>query len=305
MREMWPWRDWVIAAFNRNLRVDDFITWQLAGDLLPNPTQEQRIATGFNRNHMQSQEGGIVAEEYRTEYVVDRVNTLGRAFLGLSVECARCHDHKYDPVSQREFYRLYGFFNNVNEVGQIPYSGVPSPTAIVTTPEADAKLAALAARITTLEAELDPDRGALRRRLRALARDRRRRGARGRGAAARPHRPLPVRRAASGDRAAQGRSEEAAAAGEAAGRQEAAQADPGARQRRGRQGARPRRRHRSPDEDGARQGRRRRSSSSATASSRPARRSRSSSATSRSRSASGSASIAPARPARCSRDRAA
>jgi hypothetical protein len=156
MREMWPWRDWVIAAFNRNLRVDDFITWQLAGDLLPQPTQEQLIATGFNRNHMQSQEGGIVGEEYRTEYVVDRVNTLGRAFLGLSVECARCHDHKYDPISQREFYRLYGFFNNVNEVGQIPYSGVPSPTAIVTTPEADAKLAALAARIATLEAELDP-----------------------------------------------------------------------------------------------------------------------------------------------------
>jgi hypothetical protein len=156
MREMWPWRDWVIAAFNRNLRVDDFITWQLAGDLLPNPTQEQLIATGFNRNHMQSQEGGIVAEEYRTEYVVDRVNTLGRAFLGLSVECARCHDHKYDPVSQREFYRLYGFFNNVNEVGQIPYSGVPSPTAIVTTPKVDARLAELAARITTLEAELDP-----------------------------------------------------------------------------------------------------------------------------------------------------
>ncbi len=156
MREMWPWRDWVISAFNRNLRVDDFITWQLAGDLLPNPTQEQRIATGFNRNHMQSQEGGIVAEEYRTEYVVDRVNTLGRAVLGLSVECARCHDHKYDPITQREFYRLYAFFNNVNEVGQIPYSGVPSPTAIVTTPEVDAKLAALAARIATLEAELDP-----------------------------------------------------------------------------------------------------------------------------------------------------
>ena len=156
MREMWPWRDWVIGAFNRNLRVDDFITWQLAGDLLPNATQAQRIATGFNRNHMQSQEGGIVAEEYRTEYVVDRVDTLGRAFLGLSVECARCHDHKYDPVSQREFYRLYGFFNNINEVGQIPYSGVPSPTAIVTTPEVDAKLAALAARLAALEKEIDP-----------------------------------------------------------------------------------------------------------------------------------------------------
>jgi hypothetical protein len=156
MREMWPWRDWVISAFNRNLPVDQFITWQLAGDLLPDATNEQRIATGFNRNHMQSQEGGIVAEEYRTEYVVDRVNTLGRAFMGLSVECARCHDHKYDPVTQKEFFRLYAFFNNVNEVGQIPYSGVPSPTAIVTSPEDDAKLAALAARIRELEAEIDP-----------------------------------------------------------------------------------------------------------------------------------------------------
>ena len=77
MRKMWPWRDWVISAFNRNLRVDSFITWQLAGDLLPEPTQEQRLATGFNRNHMQTQEGGVVPEEYRTEYVVDRVNTFG------------------------------------------------------------------------------------------------------------------------------------------------------------------------------------------------------------------------------------
>ena len=155
MREMWPWRDWVISAFNRNLHVDQFITWQLAGDLLPNATGEQRIATGFNRNHMQSQEGGIVPEEYRTEYVVDRVNTLGRAFLGLSVECARCHDHKYDPVTQKEFYRLYSFFNNVNENGQIPYSGVPSPTALVTTPDDDAKIAALGAEIAKLETELD------------------------------------------------------------------------------------------------------------------------------------------------------
>ena len=137
---------------------------------------------------MQSQEGGIVAEEYRTEYVVDRVNTLGRAFLGLSVECARCHDHKYDPISQREFYRLYGFFNNVNEVGQIPYSGVPSPTAIVTTPEVDAKLAALGGADRDARSRARSGRGALRRRLRALARDRRRRGARGGGAAARPDR---------------------------------------------------------------------------------------------------------------------
>jgi hypothetical protein len=143
MRQMWPWRDWVISAFNRNLPYDKFITWQLAGDLLPNATQEQRLATGFNRNHMQSQEGGIVPEEYRTEYVVDRVNTFGRAFLGLSVECARCHDHKYDPIEQKEFYRLFSFFNNVNESGQIPYSGVPSPTVILTDADTDARLATL------------------------------------------------------------------------------------------------------------------------------------------------------------------
>ena len=94
---MWPWRDWVIGAFNRNLPFDQFTTEQLAGDLLPDATVEQQLATGFNRNHMQSQEGGIVPEEYRAEYVVDRVNTLGRVLLGLTIGCARCHDHKYDP----------------------------------------------------------------------------------------------------------------------------------------------------------------------------------------------------------------
>jgi hypothetical protein len=160
MRDMWPWRDWVIAAFNRNLRFDQFITWQLAGDLLEDPTEEQRLATGFNRHHMQSQEGGIVPEEYRTEYVVDRVNTLGRAFLGVSVECARCHDHKYDPVAQKDFYRLYAFFNSVNETGQIPYSGVPSPTVIVTDAAAREKLLAIRERIQSLEAEIDVDRPA-------------------------------------------------------------------------------------------------------------------------------------------------
>jgi len=157
MREMWPWRDWVISAFNRNLPFDQFVTWQLAGDLLPEPTREQRLATGFNRNHMQSQEGGIVPEEYRTEYVADRVDTLGRAFLGVTVECARCHDHKYDPVSQEEYYGLFAFFNGVNETGQIPYSGVPSPTVIVVDDEAESTLETLHARMAELEAELDPD----------------------------------------------------------------------------------------------------------------------------------------------------
>ncbi len=154
MRKMWPWRDWVISAFNRNLRVDSFITWQLAGDLLPEATQEQRLATGFNRNHMQTQEGGVVPEEYRTEYVVDRVNTFGRAFLGLSVECARCHDHKYDPITQKEFYRLYSFFNNNNETGQIPYSGVPSPTVVLEDDASRAKLGPLRAQAARLELEI-------------------------------------------------------------------------------------------------------------------------------------------------------
>ncbi len=154
MRQMWPWRDWVIAAFNRNLRFDAFITWQLAGDLLPQPTQEQRLATGFNRNHMQTQEGGVVPEEYRTEYVIDRVNTFGRAFLGLSVECARCHDHKYDPITQKEFYRLYSFFNNNNETGQIPYSGVPSPTVLLVDDVSRAKLDALRAEAAQLEDQI-------------------------------------------------------------------------------------------------------------------------------------------------------
>jgi hypothetical protein len=150
MRDMSPWRDWVIGAFNRNMPFDQFVTWQLAGDLLPDPTDEQRLATAFNRHHMQSQEGGIVPEEYRTEYVVDRVNTFGRAFLGISVECARCHDHKYDPVTQKEFYQLFSFFNSVNETGQIPYSGMPSPTLVVKDDATRARLESLATAIRPL-----------------------------------------------------------------------------------------------------------------------------------------------------------
>ncbi len=158
MRPMSPWRDWVIAAFNRNMPVNDFITWQLAGDLLPNPTTEQRLATAFNRHHMQSQEGGIVPEEYRVEYVADRVNTFGAAFLGLTLQCARCHDHKYDPVLQKDYFKLFAFFNNVNEAGQIPYSGMPSPTVTISTPEADAELATLRAAMGPLEQATRVDR---------------------------------------------------------------------------------------------------------------------------------------------------
>ena len=152
-RDMSPWRDWVIDAYNRNMRLDQFVTWQLAGDLLPGATREQRLATAFNRHHMQSQEGGIVPEEYRVEYVADRVQTFGRAFLGVSLDCARCHDHKYDPVTQREYFQLFAFFNNVNEAGQAPYSGMASPTVILPSPAVDATLADLAARRQALEAE--------------------------------------------------------------------------------------------------------------------------------------------------------
>src|SRR5690348_6999741 len=118
MRSMWRWRDWVIAAFNRNQPYDQFITEQLAGDLLPAPTLDQQIATGFNRNHGINSEGGIIDEEYRVEYVADRVRTTSIAWLGLTIECARCHDHKFDPVTQKDFYRFFAFFNNIDETGE-------------------------------------------------------------------------------------------------------------------------------------------------------------------------------------------
>ncbi len=118
MRSMWRWRDWVIQAFNRNLPYDRFITEQLAGDLLPEPSLDQLIATGFNRNHGINSEGGIIDEEYRVEYVADRVRTTSIAWLGLTMECARCHDHKFDPVSQKDFFRFFAFFNSIDETGE-------------------------------------------------------------------------------------------------------------------------------------------------------------------------------------------
>ncbi len=117
LRTMWPWRDWVIHAFNENYPYDKFVTWQLAGDLLPNSTKEQLLATGFNRNHKITQEGGVIDEEYRVEYVTDRTNTFGKAFLALTFECAKCHDHKYDPISQEDYYSTFAFFNHVPEKG--------------------------------------------------------------------------------------------------------------------------------------------------------------------------------------------
>ena len=147
-RTMWPWRDWVIGAFNSNLPYDQFITWQLAGDLLPEATYEQRLATGFNRNHAITQEGGVVPEEYLTEYIADRTNTTATAFLGLTMECARCHDHKYDPILQREYYEMFAFFNAVDEQGQINYfNKAPRPAIRMEDADLEARIEAMARAI--------------------------------------------------------------------------------------------------------------------------------------------------------------
>jgi hypothetical protein len=117
IRTQWPYRDWVIHAFNKNLPYDEFITWQLAGDLLPNANKEQILATAFNRNHKYTEEGGVIPEEYRVEYILDKTNTFSKAILGMTVECAQCHDHKYDPISQENYFQMYAFFNNTPEKG--------------------------------------------------------------------------------------------------------------------------------------------------------------------------------------------
>ena len=117
LRTMWPWRDWVIHAFNENYSYDQFVTWQLAGDLLPNANKEILLATGFNRNHKITQEGGVIDEEYRVEYVTDRTNTFGKTFLAMTLECAKCHDHKYDPISQKDYFSTFAFFDKVPEKG--------------------------------------------------------------------------------------------------------------------------------------------------------------------------------------------
>jgi len=121
--EMWPYRDWVIDAYNNNMPYDDFVVSQVGGDQIPNATEEQILATAFNRLHKQNSEGGVIPEEFRVEYVADRANTVGAAFMGLTVACARCHDHKYDPISQKDYFQLYGFFNSTIERGDAIFSG--------------------------------------------------------------------------------------------------------------------------------------------------------------------------------------
>ncbi|HYE18195.1 MAG TPA: DUF1553 domain-containing protein [Tepidisphaeraceae bacterium] len=152
-RATWAYRDWVIKAINENLPFDQFATWQLAGDLLPNATKEQRLATAFNRLHTQNEEGGIVEEEFRVAYVTDRVNTFGTAFLGMTFECSRCHDHKYDPISQKDFYAMFAFFQNIDESGQTTYftDATPVPAMLLSTEEQDRKLAELERKVGEAE----------------------------------------------------------------------------------------------------------------------------------------------------------
>jgi len=154
-REMWHWRDWVIGAFNRNEPFDQFTIEQVAGDLLPNATLEQKIATGFNRNHMINFEGGAIPEEYQNEYVVDRVETTAATWMGLTLGCARCHDHKYDPILQKDFYRFYAFFNTISEEGLDGQRGNAKPYLQLPSEEQQHRLDELKKTIAELDAKLD------------------------------------------------------------------------------------------------------------------------------------------------------
>ena len=155
-RDVSPWRDWVIQSFNENQPYNEFLRWQLAGDLLPNATHEQKLATAFNRLHRQTNEGGSIDEEFRAEYAADRVNTFGTAMLGLTVGCARCHDHKFYPFTQKDYYQLFAFFNNIDDAGMYSHftRATPTPTLPLPTPEQQKQLASLQQKITELEVKL-------------------------------------------------------------------------------------------------------------------------------------------------------
>lgn len=152
LNTQWPYRDWVVRAFNQNLPYDDFLTWQLAGDLLDNPTRDQRLATAFNRIHRLNNEGGAVFEEWRIENVADRVHTFGTAVLGLTMECCRCHNHKYDPISMRDYYSLSAFFNSIDESGVYDRTAkVPCPSLLLPTDEQSRALAKAKRELTEAE----------------------------------------------------------------------------------------------------------------------------------------------------------
>jgi hypothetical protein len=154
--DAWPYRDWVIKAFNDNLPIDQFIIHQLAGDLLPNATRDQKLATAFNRVHRKTNEGGSIPEEFRQEGISDRIHTIGIAFMALTIECARCHDHKYDPISAKDYYSMGAFFNSVDEFGLIQGGGtrgtvLPQPAMELPTPEQEKQLSKLSEEITAAE----------------------------------------------------------------------------------------------------------------------------------------------------------
>ncbi|MBL9132052.1 MAG: DUF1553 domain-containing protein, partial [Verrucomicrobiaceae bacterium] len=153
-RTMWPWRDWVVRAINANMPYDQFTVWQLAGDLLPNATQEQKLATGFNRNHMINGEGGRIAEETRVENVFDRVETTGTVWLGLTMSCTKCHDHKFDALTMRDYYGLYDVFNQTSEDG-IGRSGQAAPAMDLSTPEELQRVKKAQTQVDAIAAEVD------------------------------------------------------------------------------------------------------------------------------------------------------
>ena len=132
IRSQWPWRDWVINAFNKNMPYDKFLTNQIAGDLIPNANKETILATAFFRNHKYTEEGGVIEEEYRVSYNIDKTKTYGKAVLGVTIECAQCHDHKYDPFSHKDYFQLYAFFNNSKEKG---YEGDVSVSTMAKNPK--------------------------------------------------------------------------------------------------------------------------------------------------------------------------
>ena len=154
-RDMWPWRDWVLNAYKNNMPFDQFSIEQLAGDLLPNSTDDQKIASGFNRNHATTDEGGVIAEEFRVEYVVDRVKTTGNVWMGLTMECAQCHDHKYDPITQEEYFKFYAFYNNNADPGMQTRRGNTAPMLEIVTPERKKQLDDLIQKQKGLAAKLN------------------------------------------------------------------------------------------------------------------------------------------------------
>ena len=154
IRTMWPWRDWVLKSFKENMPYDQFVTWQLAGDLLPEATQEQKLATAFNRNSPMTAEGGVIDEEWRLHYVFDRTETLSTAFLGLTVACAKCHDHKFDPISQKDYFQLTAFFNNIIELGMTGDDGEFGPLLPLSNKETQAKLDQLNEGLSNIKKEI-------------------------------------------------------------------------------------------------------------------------------------------------------